>query len=198
MKCAPAIARVCACPDTSGKKWKARRDHVVKESKTDFKTQLSVYAQKLSKVPPLYKHIQEGPAHAPRFNAEVTIDGQTFGRPELLYYKLKDAEAAAAEVALDLLPPIPPQEYTIPSLSYKNFIQEIAQKEGISLPVYNTVPTNKENSTAYKSSVQIKGEIFEGEPGTSKKQAEMNAAKIAYHHLALPELEGDDNERLDH
>jgi len=83
-------------------------------------------------------------------------------------------------------------------LSYKNFIQEIAQKEGISLSVYNTVPTNKENSIAYKSSVQIKGEIFEGEPGTTKKQAEMNAAKIAYHHLVLPEFEGDDNERPDH
>jgi len=83
-------------------------------------------------------------------------------------------------------------------LSYKNFIQEIAQKEGILLPVYNTVPTNKEYSTAYKSSVQIKCEIFEGEPRTSKKQAEMNAAKIAYHHLALLELDGDDNERPDH
>ena len=81
-----------------------------------------MYAQKLGKVPPLYKHIQEGPAHAPRFNAEVTIDGQTFGRPELLYYKLKDAEAAVAEVALDLLPPIPPQESTVsPFLSFLFF-----------------------------------------------------------------------------
>lgn len=146
-----------------------------KLSQTSCKTQLSVYAQKRGKVLPLYRHSQEGPSHAPQFMAEVTIDGQTFQSQD--YYRtLRDAEAAAAAVALNSLPPIPPQQSSF--RSYKNLLQEMAQKQAIPLPVYNTTTYNSDYSAAFKSSVLFKGKTFDGEPGTKKKQAEMNDVYI--------------------
>ena len=48
---------------------------------------------------PLYSSKRDGPPHALRFNATVTIDGYTYESPEFCN-TLKKAEHAAAEVAL--------------------------------------------------------------------------------------------------
>ena len=54
---------------------------------------------------------QEGPSHAPHFEAEVTIDGQTFKSPKQnIYFRAQDAEAAAAALAMESLPPVPVQQ----------------------------------------------------------------------------------------
>ncbi|KAG2592024.1 hypothetical protein PVAP13_5NG520100 [Panicum virgatum] len=116
-----------------------------------YKSQLQIYAQKRGKNLPLYRTINLGSLHASLFKSEVTIDGQTFESPE--YFRtMKEAETAAAKVALMSLPQeaSPPQQSLVPSVSYKNLLQELAQKE---------------------------------EPGNTKKQAEMNAAKVAFQHF---------------
>lgn len=73
-----------------------------------------MYAQKRGKVLPSYRPIYGGSLHAPLFKSEVTIDDQTFESPE--YYRtMKEAEAAAAKVALMSLPqePNPTQQLLV-------------------------------------------------------------------------------------
>ena len=71
----------------------------------------------------------------------------------------------------------------VPSVSYKNLLQELAQKEGFPLPVYATTSVFSNHSAAFISTVEIQGTTFQGEPGNTKKQAEMNAAKVAFQHF---------------
>lgn len=70
-------------------------------------------------------------------------------------------------------------------IAYKNLLQELAQKEGFCLPTYGTnscvVPHMPVFvSTVFVSTVEVKGETFQDEGARTKKQAEMNAAKVAY------------------
>ncbi|KAG2592027.1 double-stranded RNA-binding protein 1-like [Panicum virgatum] len=149
-----------------------------------YKSQLQIYAQKRGKNLPLYRTINLGSLHASLFKSEVTIDGQTFESPE--YFRtMKEAETAAAKVALMSLPQeaSPPQQSLVPSVSYKNLLQELAQKEGFPLPVYATTSDVSNCSAAFISTVEIQGTTFQGEPGNTKKQAEMNAAKVAFQHF---------------
>ena len=76
-----------------------------------YKSQLQIYAQKRGKNLPLYRTINLGSLHASLFKSEVTIDGQTFESPEY-FHTMKEAETAAAKVALMSLPqePSPPQQ----------------------------------------------------------------------------------------
>ncbi|RLN24704.1 double-stranded RNA-binding protein 1-like isoform X1 [Panicum miliaceum] len=149
-----------------------------------YKTQLQIYAQKRGKNLPSYRTIYGGSLHAPLFKSEVTIDGQTFESPEY-FHTMKEAETAAAKVALMSLPQeaSPPQQSLVPSVSYKNRLQELAQKEGFPLPVYATTSDVLNHSAAFISTVKIQGTTFQGEPGNTKNQAEMNAAKVAFQHF---------------
>lgn len=63
---------------------------------------------------------------------------------------------------------------------YKNLLQELAQKEGLKLPVYSTNKSGEAHKPIFSSQVEIKGEIFTGQEAKSKKHAEMSAAKVAY------------------
>jgi len=149
-----------------------------------YKSQLQIYAQKRGKNLPSYRSINGGSLRAPLFKSEVTIDGQTFESPEY-FHTLKEAETAAAKVALMSLPQeaSPPQQSLVPSVSYKNLLQELAQKEGFPLPVYATTSDVSNHSAAFISTVEIQGTTFQGESGNTKKQAEMNAAKVAFQHF---------------
>lgn len=69
-----------------------------------YKNHLQNYAQKRNLSLPVYSCEREGPPHVSRFKCKVTIDGQTYESPEL-FSTLKDAEHAAAKVALTLLSP---------------------------------------------------------------------------------------------
>lgn len=64
-----------------------------------YKSQLQNYARSKNLDAPLYSSKCDGPHHALRFKATVTIDGHTFGSPEF-FNTLKKAEHAAAKVAL--------------------------------------------------------------------------------------------------
>jgi dsRNA-specific ribonuclease len=67
---------------------------------------------------------------------------------------------------------------------YKNLLQEFAQCEGLSMPIYKTTKAGPfDHMPTFTSTVEIKGKIFEGKEGKTKKQAELKAAKVAYYVL---------------
>ncbi|KAL4607102.1 hypothetical protein ACB092_09G150700 [Castanea dentata] len=142
-----------------------------------YKNQLQNYAQKRSLCLPVYSCEREGPPHASHFRCKVTVDRQTYESPEF-FSTLKDAEHAAAKVALTSLVPDGAKEDD--SGPYKNLLQELVQKEGFSLPVYDTNRFGEVHVPIFVSTVEIEGEVFKGHEARTKKQAEMNAAKIAY------------------
>jgi dsRNA-specific ribonuclease len=180
-----------------------------------YKNQLQNYVQKRNLSLPAYSCEREGPPHASRFRCKVTIDGHTYESPEF-FSTLKDAEHAAAKVALKSLSPDEAKEASVLyhffvylfSLSvgcvsvlfffffffsnlrcsifqddsglYKNLLQELVQKEGFSLPVYDTNRSGEVHVPIFVSTVEIDREIFKGHEARTKKQAEMSAAKIAY------------------
>ncbi|KAF7037996.1 hypothetical protein CFC21_048250 [Triticum aestivum] len=135
----------------------------------NHKLQLQMYAQKRGKQLPWYDRIQEGPSHAPLFKSIVTIDGQTFESPRYCH-TIKEAEYAAANLALVSLA----QE--VQGMQYTNPRHELAEKEGSSLPIYNTSSDNLENSSISKSTVHTQGESFQEGPGNTKKQKQMIVA----------------------
>lgn len=67
-----------------------------------LKNQLQELAQRSCFNLPSYACRREGPDHAPRFKASVTFNGETFESPGYSP-TLRQAEHAAAEVALNLL-----------------------------------------------------------------------------------------------
>ncbi|XP_042511822.1 double-stranded RNA-binding protein 1-like [Macadamia integrifolia] len=144
-----------------------------------YKNQLQSYAQRRNISLPTYSCVREGLAHALRFKATVTIDGQTFESPEC-FQTLKEAEHAAAKAALMTLSSDGTEMGE--SVVYKNLLQELTQKEGFSLPVYATTVSGESHLPTFSSTVEV-GEVFHGKAAKTKKQAEMNAAKVAYSDL---------------
>lgn len=63
---------------------------------------------------------------------------------------------------------------------YKNLLQELAQKGGHRLPVYETSRSGPPHTPTFISTVEINGERFRGHEASAKKQAEVYAAKAAY------------------
>ncbi|MED6109734.1 HLA class II histocompatibility antigen, DR beta 4 chain, variant 2 [Stylosanthes scabra] len=155
-----------------------------------YKNQLQNYAQKRNLQLPVYTSEWEGPPHAMRFKCKVTVDGQTYECPNF-FSTLKDAEHAAAEVALLSVLPGGFQEDS--SVLYKNLLQELAQKEGFSLPSYFTERSGEAHIPTFVSRVEVEGEVFAGQEAKTKKQAEMNAAKVAY--ITLKERKGKSEQR---
>ena len=94
----------------------------IAETQVNYKSQLQIYAQKRHKCLPLYHTTQSGPLHAILFKSSVTIDGQAFESPQD-YRTVKEAESAAARVALMSLPQEakPPEEMRVGS-TYSLFL----------------------------------------------------------------------------
>ncbi|XP_044977202.1 double-stranded RNA-binding protein 1-like [Hordeum vulgare subsp. vulgare] len=139
----------------------------------NHKLQLQIYAQKRGKQLPKYRRTQEGPSHAPLFKSTVTIDGQTFESPQYCQ-TIKESENAAANLALMSLT----QE--VQGMQYINPRHELAEKEGCSLPVYNTSSDDSKNSSISKSTVHTQGGSFQEGPGNTKKQKQMTVAELAF------------------
>uniref|UniRef100_A0A0R0JSL9 DRBM domain-containing protein n=1 Tax=Glycine max TaxID=3847 RepID=A0A0R0JSL9_SOYBN len=181
----PKLEEVCQTSQISGPVI-AVRDTITAEDQKNmlhlYKNQLQSYVQKNNLSLPVYSSEWEGPPHAMRFKCKVTVDGQTY-ESDKFYSTLKDAEHAAAEAALISLSPGRVQEGHVGL--YKNLLQELAQKEGFRLPIYNTNKSGEAHMPIFVSQVEVEGELFTGEEAKSKKQAEMSAAKVAY--MALKE-----------
>ncbi|KAI3869638.1 hypothetical protein MKX03_011835 [Papaver bracteatum] len=146
------------------------------------KSQLQIYAQKRNLSLPIYSCVREGPPHNTYFKAIVTVDGQTFESPEF-FRTLKEAEHAASRVALTSLMRDGNSSLEDESGFYKNFLQEFLRKEGLPLPTYKTKSCGSPHLPTFQSTVEVGTDVFEGIAARTKKQAEMNAAKVAYSHL---------------
>jgi hypothetical protein len=63
---------------------------------------------------------------------------------------------------------------------YKNALQELAQREDLSMPVYKIIKSGALHMPTFFSYVEIEGEKFYGKAGKSKKEAELKSARAAY------------------
>ncbi|KAK7380784.1 hypothetical protein VNO78_33303 [Psophocarpus tetragonolobus] len=189
----PRLTEVCQTSQNSSPV-PVIRDMIIAEDKKNmlhlYKNQLQSYVQKKNLSLPEYTHEWEGPPHAMRFKCKVTVDECTY-ESDKFYSTLKDAEHAAAEVALMSLSPGGVQEG--PVGLYKNLLQEFAQKKGFCLPIYSTNRFGEPHMPIFVSQVEVEGELFTGQEAKSKKQAEMSAAKVAY--MDLKERKGKSDQR---
>jgi len=103
----------------------------------------------------------------------VTIDGQTFESPQYCQ-TIKDSENAAANLALmSLAQEVHGMQCTGPR-------HELAEKEGSSLPVYNTSSDNSKKLPISKSTVHTQGGSCQEGPGNTKKQKQMTVAELSF------------------
>ncbi|KAL9258912.1 Double-stranded RNA-binding protein 1-like protein [Drosera capensis] len=142
-----------------------------------YKNQLQIYAQKRNIALPTYVTEREGPPHLSQFISKVSINGSTYKGPSFSK-TVKQAENDAAKVALMSLPPNDVEE--VVPIFCKNSLQELVQKEYSCLPKYNTSQSGAYHTPLFVSTVEIKGEIFQGQEAKTKKQSETNAAMVAY------------------
>lgn len=122
-----------------------------------------------------FLHFTSPPSSSP-------VDEQrTLESPELFNSTLKEAENAASEAAsMSMSLSTDGFQEDEPGHLYKNLLQELAQREGFSMPTYTTVNSGASHMPTFSSTVDVEGEKFCGNAGKSKKQAEMSAAKVAY------------------
>ncbi|XP_052185331.1 double-stranded RNA-binding protein 1-like [Diospyros lotus] len=147
-----------------------------KVTRHGYKSRLHNYAQMRNLKLPKYSYERKGPDHASRFKSKVTIEGKTYESPEFFTSK-KEAEQSAAQVACKSLSLNVVQDG---SGVYKNRLQELAQKIGIEMPKYETAVSGLQHSPTFVSSVDVEGKSLTGAAAKNKKQAEMNAAEVAY------------------
>ncbi|KAI7993102.1 Double-stranded RNA-binding protein 4 [Camellia lanceoleosa] len=145
-----------------------------------YKSRLQSYAQRRNLTLPEYSSEREGPPHASRFRSKVLFDGKIYESPEFSL-TIKEAEHAAAKVAWESLSLNEVEEDD--STVYKNLLQELAQKKGFLVPKYERTVSGPPHMPTFVSTVKIGEESFQGQAAKSKKQADMNAAKVAYNCL---------------
>ncbi|CAN1176532.1 Double-stranded RNA-binding protein 1 [Linum perenne] len=145
----------------------------------NYKSCLSIYAQRRNYLLPAYEVEQYGPPHSRQFSCSVTVDGQTYSSEEISN-TVKEAEQSAAKVAVEALQPGWNGEEQV---MYKSMLQVKMQKKGVCLPNYETWKTDQVHPPTFISTVEVEGQQFTGDEARSKKLAENNAAMVAYAHL---------------
>ncbi|KAE9592799.1 putative double-stranded RNA-binding domain-containing protein [Lupinus albus] len=71
------------------------------------------------------------------------------------------------------------------SSSFKNKLQELTQRKCFGKPTYKTTQSGYPNMPTFFSTVEVESMEFHGKAAKSKKEAQQNAANVAY--LALKE-----------
>ncbi|KAL4318573.1 hypothetical protein GQ457_18G005690 [Hibiscus cannabinus] len=163
-----------------------------------FKSKLQELCQRRQWALPRYTSMKDGPDHNPCFKSSVFLNGTSF-HSSVLCKSCKEAQNDAAKSAFlhftsssssssssyspaaAAANPIPVQEADLGI--YKNMLQELTQREEWSLPEYKTSKCGVPHRPTFFSSVQVEGHLFYGKAGKSKKEAEINAAKLAYTNL---------------
>ncbi|KAK4492306.1 hypothetical protein RD792_003109 [Penstemon davidsonii] len=172
-----------------------------------YKSKLQELCQKQKWALPKYTLLQKGQNHRPQFKASVVVKGLTFDTPTVSKFS-KEAYNEAAKVAFlhftsdpsdqssenidkkDIKKEIQRSEdpaalnavhESDDLCSYKNLLQEmITKNEGFYIPKYTTIRSIEPRCHPFSSTVEVKGEIFEGAEAKSKNLAELSAAKAAY------------------
>ncbi|XP_019199423.1 PREDICTED: double-stranded RNA-binding protein 6-like [Ipomoea nil] len=147
---------------------------------SNSKKKLQTYAKRMKLGLPTYCVQREDLC----FKATVSLSGESF--KSLGGYKTaKEAEEDAARFALMSLISAAFQK-SVTTSSYKSLLQELGQSEGLAMPAYRTTMSGKHHhNLTFLSSVEIDGDVFHGTAAKSKKQAENNAAKVAYMSLIM-------------
>ncbi|KAE8663819.1 putative Small heat-shock protein [Hibiscus syriacus] len=145
---------------------------------------------------PRYTSMKDGPDHNPCFKSSVFLNGTSF-HSSVPFKSCKEAQNDAAKSALlhftssssySLAAANPVQEADLGM--YKNLLQELTQREEWSLPEYKTTQCGEPHRPKFFSTVQAEGHVFHGKGGKSKREAEINAAKLAYTNL-IQRLKGE-------
>nr|GMD73651.1 double-stranded RNA-binding protein 1-like isoform X1 [Ipomoea batatas] len=145
---------------------------------SQYKKKLQIYAKRMKLGLPTYCVQREGVLDDLCFKATVSLSGESF--KSLGGYKsAKEAEEDAARFALMSLTSAAFKEVSV-KRSYKSLLQELGQSKGLAMPAYSTTMSGKHHNLTFLSSVEIDGDVFHGTAAMSKKQAENNAAKVAY------------------
>ncbi|XP_022728724.1 double-stranded RNA-binding protein 1-like [Durio zibethinus] len=154
-----------------------------------YKSKLQELCQQRQWALPRYSSMKDGPDHNPSFKASVFLNGTSF-HSSASCKSCKEAQNDAAKSAFlhfgfssssPAATPNPAQEVDLGF--YKNLLQELTQREGLSTPEYLTTKCGVPHRPTFFSSVEVEGEAFYGKGGKSKKEAEINAAKVAYTNL---------------
>ncbi|KAL8480325.1 hypothetical protein ACS0TY_027026 [Phlomoides rotata] len=144
-----------------------------------YKNQLQQYAQKEDLGFPVYSTEAQGPPHDRCFKSRVCVAGKSYETTEF-FPTLKEAAQAVAKVACQALSVGVIQE---DGSLYKKLLQQFAQKKHLLCPSYETVSSGMSHTPVFVSVVAVGTNTFRGAEAKTKKQAEMNAAKVAYFDL---------------
>ncbi|KAA3458982.1 double-stranded RNA-binding protein 1-like [Gossypium australe] len=140
--------------------------------------------------------MKDGPDHNPFFKASVFVNNKLFNS-SVPCKSCKEAQSDAAKSAFLYFGsssyslaaaagnPNPVEEVDLGF--YKNLLQELTQREEWSLPEYKTEKCGVPHRPTFFSSVEVGGDVFYGEGGKSKKEAEINAAKVSSSELCSPQ-----------
>ncbi|KAH6773017.1 dsRNA-binding domain-like superfamily protein [Perilla frutescens var. hirtella] len=149
-----------------------------------FKSRLQEYCQKAGLSTPVYETIKEGPSHEPSFKSNVTVNNVRYDSLPG-FFNRKAAEQSAAEVALIELAKINNMNFGITQPVHetglcKNLLQEYAQKMNYAIPLYECRKEEKEGRMPmYSCVVEIGGIKYIGASASTKKEAEIKAARTA-------------------
>lgn len=70
---------------------------------------------------------------------------------------------------------------------YKSRLQELCHKRSWSVPVYTTIKDGPDHNPRFKATVTVNGGSFHTQnPCRSSKEAQNDAASVAFHHLTNP------------
>ncbi|KAL2507438.1 Double-stranded RNA-binding protein 1 [Forsythia ovata] len=149
-----------------------------------FKSRLQEYAQKAGLRTPVYETIKEGPSHEPFFRSAVIVDNvKYYSLPG--FFNRKAAEQSAAEVALLELAKSVDTKYGISQPVHqtalsKNLLQEYAQKMNFAVPLYEFhINEGQGRTSSFSCTVEIGGIKYIGASASTKKEAEIKAARTA-------------------
>lgn len=146
-----------------------------------YKNRLQEFAQKSGIQLPVYRTINEGFHHAPKYRTTVLIDGLSYTSPSV-FPAIKASEQGAAKVALDNIIKNKRDDGHSLITQYptmcKSILNEYAVKMSMEFPKYTTNQSN-EKCPVFSSSLVFGGKSCTGEVAKSKKEAEQLAARKA-------------------
>ncbi|WJX32910.1 hypothetical protein P8452_21185 [Trifolium repens] len=149
---------------------------ILTDTDRSSKLQQQNYTRKNDLDPPVFTIKSEGSPHDIHYKSTVVIDGKSFEIPTF-YNTTKEAEEGATKI-VDMFQ----KEESFPS---KSLLLELTEREGFSNPIYKTTQIGSPHMPTFFSTVEVEGLEFHGKASRCKKQAELDAAKIAY--IALKE-----------
>ncbi|GFP92256.1 double-stranded RNA-binding protein 1, partial [Phtheirospermum japonicum] len=148
-----------------------------------FKSRLQEYCQKAGVTTPVYETIKEGPSHEPYFRSTVIVNNVRYDSLPG-FFNRKAAEQSAAEVALVELGNSTDMKFGIAQPVQetglcKNLLQEYAQKMNYAIPLYECHKDEKGRMSMYYCVVEIGSIKYIGASASTKKEAEIKAARTA-------------------